>query len=155
MGLILMSQVQVLDLTQRPPRSLRTRIGGYALFARMLDKGRATLAGNVGDFHFACPMDQRFLEFVGVDADELLKVLATGAGDGEMLEWVKANAKYPRTEWEISQWSHFQETRVPTDIESRQFFQKLHTGAGPDRKDIATWADLLDLDDFVSYGGKA
>ena len=34
-----------LDLTQRPPRSPRVRLGGYAILARCLDKGRATLAG--------------------------------------------------------------------------------------------------------------
>ncbi|HKS37360.1 MAG TPA: DUF5069 domain-containing protein, partial [Verrucomicrobiae bacterium] len=32
------------DLTQRPPRSPRSRLGGYSLLPRMLDKGRATLA---------------------------------------------------------------------------------------------------------------
>jgi len=27
--------------------------------------------------------------------------------------------------------------------------------AGPNREDISGWFDLLDVDDFVSYGGKA
>ena len=43
------------DLTLRPPRSPRCRLGGYALLPRMLDKGRATLAGKNGDYHYACP----------------------------------------------------------------------------------------------------
>ena len=50
------------DLTQRPPRSPRVRLGGYALLPRMLDKGRATLAGKNGEYHYACPLDQRLLE---------------------------------------------------------------------------------------------
>ena len=37
------------DLTQRPPRSTRCRLGGYALLPRMLDKGRATIAGKNGE----------------------------------------------------------------------------------------------------------
>ena len=33
------------DLTQRPPRSMRARLGGFVLLPRILDKGRAKLAG--------------------------------------------------------------------------------------------------------------
>ena len=36
------------DLTQRPPRSPRVRLGGYVILARILDKGRATLANKAG-----------------------------------------------------------------------------------------------------------
>ena len=50
------------DLTQRPPRSPRVRLGGYAILPRMLDKGRATIAGKNGEYHYNCPMDKRFLE---------------------------------------------------------------------------------------------
>ena len=57
------------DLTQRPPRSPRVRLGGYAILPRMLDKGRATIAGKQGEYIYACPLDQRFLEFVGISAD--------------------------------------------------------------------------------------
>src|SRR5580692_5379586 len=70
------------DLTQRAPRSARVRLGGYAILPRMLDKGRATIAGKHGEYHYDCPMDQRFLEFAGIDAKALSKQLATGKGDG-------------------------------------------------------------------------
>src|ERR1700676_5512145 len=39
-----------IDLTQRPPRSFRVRLGNYVVLARMLDKGRATLADKNGDY---------------------------------------------------------------------------------------------------------
>jgi Domain of unknown function (DUF5069) len=32
-------KIFALDLTKRPPRSPRLRLGGYALLPRMLDKG--------------------------------------------------------------------------------------------------------------------
>ncbi len=35
------------DLTQRPPRSPRVRLGGYVILPRMLDKGRATINGKL------------------------------------------------------------------------------------------------------------
>ena len=38
------------DLTQRPPAAHRVRLGGYVILPRMLDKGRATIAGKNGEF---------------------------------------------------------------------------------------------------------
>ena len=66
------------SLTEEPPRSPRSRLGGYALMARMIDKGRADLAGNAGEDHYACPLDQMLFDFKGVEADEVRKVLASG-----------------------------------------------------------------------------
>ena len=143
------------DLTQHPPRSPRVRLGGYVILPRMLDKGRATIAGKYGEYKFACPLDQRFLDLVGLKADALKKQLAAGKGDGEILEWVQKNAKHKPTDAEIAAWSEFAERRVPSDAESRQYFNELHQKAAPKREDVATWFDLLDLDDFVSFGGKA
>ena len=37
-----------IDLTQRPPRSHRVRLGGYVMLPRILDKGRALNAGKIG-----------------------------------------------------------------------------------------------------------
>jgi hypothetical protein len=143
------------DLTQRPPRSPRARLGGYALLPRMLDKCRAEIAGKNGEYHFACPLDQNILDFLGLDPAALKSEVATGKGDGEILEWINANAKHKRTPWEIAQWSAWRDAAVPTGVESREFFNELHKGAGPKREDIATWAEVLELDDYVSFGGKA
>ena len=143
------------DLTQRPPRSPRARLGGYALLPRMLDKGRATIAGKAGEYHYACPLDQRILAFLGIDSDALLEQLAKGLGDGEILAWIKANQKNHHTEAGISAWSVLQGERAPSDVESREFFNGIHKEIAPHREDIATWADLLDLEDYVSFGGKA
>jgi hypothetical protein len=143
------------DLTKQPPRSPRVRLGGYVILPRMLDKGRAVLAGKNGEYNYACPLDQRFLDFTGVDPKALLKQLAKGKGDGEILEWLQANAKFKRTDSEIAAWSAMGEQRVPSDPESREYFNGLHTKTAPKREDIATWFDLLDVDDYVSFGGKA
>lgn len=143
------------DLTQRPPRSARCCLGGYALLPRMLDKGRADLAGKAGEYTYACPLDQQFLTFAGIDAAALKEQLAAGKGDGEILQWIEENATHQRLPFEIEAWSQWQARRVPTSVELRDFFQELQKAAGPDRTDIGTWAELLDLDDYISYGGKA
>lgn len=135
---------------------MRTRLGGYVILPRMLDKGRAELTGKNGDFHYACPMDQRWIKFTGVDPVALKAELATGKGDGEILEWIQANAKHQREPWEIQQWSEFNERRGPdSDAESLAFFTKYVNELSKTRTDLKTWADVLDLDDYVSYGGKA
>jgi hypothetical protein len=143
------------DLTNQPPRSPRVRLGGYAILPRMLDKGRATIAGKNGEYIFACPLDQRFLEFTRIDPKMLKKQLAAGKGDREILEWIHASAKPKRIDSEIHAWSALQEQRTPADVEAREYFNALHAKIAPKREDIVTWFDLLDLDDFVSFGGKA
>jgi hypothetical protein len=141
------------DLTKFPPRSPRVRLGGYVILPRMLDKGRATLAGKNGEYHYACPLDQRFLEFAGINPEALKKEL--GKSDGEILEWIEKNAEHKHSPVEIAAWSDFAGNRAPLDVESREFFNGIHKQAGPKREDIATWFDLLDLDDYVTFGGNA
>jgi len=128
-------------------------LGGYAILPRMLDKGRATIAGKNGEYHYACPLDMQFLEFVGIDPKALKKQLTKS--DTAVLEWVKANAKHQRTGPEIVAWSAWQEQRAPDNPDSREYFNGLHKAGAPKRTDIVTWFDVLDLDDYVSFGGKA
>jgi hypothetical protein len=141
------------DLTKFPPRSPRVRLGGYVILPRMLDKGRATIAGKYGEYHYACPLDQGFLEFVGINPAALKKQLAKS--DGEVLKWIGKNAKHKRTMPEILAWSAWQEHRAPDNPDSREYLNGLHKAAAPKRTDIVTWFDVLDLDDYVSFGGKA
>jgi Domain of unknown function (DUF5069) len=143
------------DLTQRPPRSPRARLGGFAILPRMLDKGRATIAGSPGEYRYACPLDQRFLDFAGIDPDALKEQLTEGKGDGEILAWVLETSKTKPTEIAVSAWSQYVERRVPADIESRQHFNEMQSKIAPKREDVVTWFDMLDLDDYVSFGGKA
>jgi hypothetical protein len=144
------------DLTQRPPRSMRIRLGGYAILPRMLDKCRATIIGKNGEYHYNCPLDQHFLRFTGVDAEALKAEVASGKGDGEILEWITANAPVKNKPWEIQQWSCYHDHRGPdSDAETIAYFAEAVGKLTKTREDIGTWATLLDLDDHVSFGGKA
>ncbi len=150
-----MALKNAMDLTKRAPRSPRVRLGGYVILPRMLDKGRATIAGKNGEYHYNCPTDQQFLTFAGIDADALRKQMEAGKGDGDLLAWIEANAKHKRTPSEIASWSQYQEQRVPANTEGREFFHETHAKIAPKREDIGTWFELLDLDDYVSFGGQA
>jgi Domain of unknown function (DUF5069) len=145
--------MNVTDLTQRPPRSPRLKLGGYVILPRMLDKGRAELAGKAGEYHFACPLDQRFLSFTGLAAEDILNLLKQEKSDSEVIAWIREHTK--QNDWEISTWSEFHTRRGPTDNESRQYFIETLQKIAPDRDDVATWFDLLDVDDCVSFGGSA
>jgi hypothetical protein len=139
------------DLTQRPPRSPRLKLGGYVVLPRMLDKGRAELNGTAGEYHFACPLDQRFLNFTGLKAEEINNLLQVGKSDTEVLAWIREHSK--REEPEINIWSEWMTRRGPTDNEDRTHFNESVAKLAPQRDDITTWFDLLDLDDYVSFGG--
>jgi hypothetical protein len=149
------SKISAPDLTQRPPRSPRCRLGDYATLPRLLDKGRATVAGTNGEFNYDAPIDQRLKDFLGLDLEALREELATGKGDGEILEWINTNAKHKRSAWEIEQWSSFMDRRGPSgDVETLQFFAEYVGRFAKDREDLKTWFDLVDLDDHVTFGGK-
>jgi len=145
--------MNVTDLTQRPPRSPRLKLGGYVILPRMLDKGRAEVAGKAGEYHFACPLDQRFLSFTGLQASDILDLLKAGKSDTEVVAWIREHTKL--TEPEIMLWSEFQIRRSPSDVESREYYNESIKKLAPNRDDLTTWFDLLDLDDYVSFGGAA
>jgi hypothetical protein len=144
------------DLTQRPPRSPRVRLGGYVLLPRIIDKGRAALAGKLGEYHYSGKgLDRHFFNFTGLDHEAFKAELAKGGSDSEMLEWVGTNAKHPRQPWEIAAWSDYHEHRTPdSDAETFAYFAEQVGKFSKTREDINTWFALLDLDDYCSFGGK-
>ncbi len=151
-----MSQIIAPDLTQRPPRSPRLTLGGYVLLPRVLDKCRAVVTGKNGEYRFGAQrMDRHFLNFTGIDEAALQAEVATGKSDSEMLAWIQANARTPREPWEIAQWSNYHLQRGPdSDAETLHDFAAAVAKFSTTREDIRTWFDLLDLDDYVSFGGQ-
>ncbi len=75
---------------------------------------------------------------------------------GELLAWIQAHAKHQRAAWEIAQGSAFQDTRGPEgDPEILGWFAETIGKLCPTRTDVRSYAELLDLDDYVSFGGRA
>lgn len=143
---------QAPDLTRHPPRSPRTRLGGYVHLPRLIDKARAVAGGRVGDYHYPCPFDKKFFGFTGLDADAFLAEVKSGKSDAELLAYVQA--KSTRQPSEIASWSSWMEQWTPSAPDVREFFNEVHRKNAPHREDIATWFEWLELDDFVTFGGK-
>jgi len=140
------------DLTQHPPRSPHVRLGGYAHLPRLLDKARAFAAGRNGAYNYNCPLDRTFFDFTGIDHEALLAEVKAGRTDSAMLAWVNAHAK--RSPVEIAAWSDFVEQRPPATADAHAWFVEAIKAEAPARDDIGRYFDLLDLDDYVSFGGK-
>lgn len=83
------------DLRKEEPRHASARLGGFEGAARCLDKCRATLVGWQGEFSYGCPMDQMFFLEAGIDKEQFKDIVATGASDDEVEQWLKENAGRP------------------------------------------------------------
>jgi hypothetical protein len=140
------------DLTQHPPRSPRVQLGGYVHLPRLLDKARATAAGKAGEYHFNCPLDKHFFAFTGIDSDALLAEVKKGLSDSEMLAWIRAHTK--RHASEIAGWCTWMRGHAPGGAEGHEWFDGMIKKNAAGRDDIFGFFDLLDMDDYASYGGK-
>ncbi len=64
--------------------------------------------------------------------------------------------QHPRSPWEIEPWSCFHgETRTGGDAETLAFFAEYLGKLSKTREDIKTLFEFGELDDYVSFGGKA
>lgn len=141
------------DLTIHPPRSVRVRIGGYAHLARLLDKARAEIHGKNAGYHYDCPIDKLLFAFTGVSAEAMLAEIKSGKSDLEILTWLNANTK--RQAFEVIAWSAWLEQVGPGSAEGHEWIAGVIKGNNSARDDIRSFAEMLDLDDYISYGGKA
>ncbi|MFQ5543731.1 MAG: DUF5069 domain-containing protein [Nitrospiria bacterium] len=135
-----------LDLRNTVPHSPRKMLGDFVHLARMTDKARAKGAGLLGEYLYPCPMDMLLLEFLGIDGETFLEVVQEREKDDDLLGWLKKNG-HSHTSEEISRWNRTFLRRQPEDREGRERFTRRRNRIAPDRKDITTWVDLLDLDE--------
>jgi hypothetical protein len=142
------------DLTRESPRSPRIRIGGYAILGRTIDKCRALVAGNIGEYHFDCPLDNTLFGFKGVKGADFKAQIENGASDQQMAEWLDANGE-KKTPDEIKRWGdEVESASMYNDPEKREFFVEETQKLGLDPAKTTTF-DWLDADDKASHAQKA
>ena len=136
------------DLTTECPRSPRETLAGYVIAARMLDKCRAVLAGTAGEYKFNCPLDRRFLDFTGIDADAFREFVATGASDEEVADWIEhQSAVKDRTE--IVRWNNRMRALRVCDlpVEAQVFLEDYIPRFVPPGRPVYVWFDVYDLEE--------
>ena len=142
------------DLAKEAPRSPRIRVGGYAILGRTIDKCRALVAGNIGEYHFDCPLDNTLFGFKGVKGDDFKAQIENGASDQQMAEWLDQNGE-KRTPEEIKRWGEEVEAgSLYNDPEKRDFFSEecKKLGLDPAKTTTFTW---LEADDKASHAQAA
>ncbi|MGH7709561.1 MAG: DUF5069 domain-containing protein [Vulcanimicrobiaceae bacterium] len=136
-----------MDLTKSYPRSVHEKIAGVVMIARTADKAKAEANGNVGEYHYNCPMDKAVFGFLGIDHEKFLEKVRTAKGDAEIEAYVREfTAKKPPAELEA--WNkQFASYKPEPGSEGEKYFFELRSEVAPDRTDVTAWPDLLDLDE--------
>jgi hypothetical protein len=136
-----------MDLTKTYPASVREKLHGIVQLRRTIEKGKAAALGNIGDYHYNCPMDKGVFSFLGIDHEALLDVLKKAKSDEEISQYVKPFIDKKSSE-ELGKWNASWLLYGPQPgSESETYFLDLRKQVAPDRTDVTAWADLLDLDE--------
>jgi Domain of unknown function (DUF5069) len=135
----------MMDLVKTTPRSVHEMMLGIVQLGRATDKAKALTHGNIGEYKYDCPMDQGLFEYLGMDPKAYLEVV-----------------KNAKSEYEIESYARtFVAKKAPQDIEafnkkwlstapigeSLKHFEELRGTVAPNRTDVVSWADLLDLEE--------
>lgn len=139
------------DLTQRSPRSpYRRDVAGIFGLARMADKARADRAGTPGEYIYNCPIDQAITDFLGFSAEDFQEAAYLNPNDLELGDWVREHTC--AHSGEISEFNNRISKKGPENVKECSIFKAALANAAPERTDIVTWFDLLDVDDEASFG---
>jgi len=140
--------MQALDLSTDVPRSPRSLLAGYVIAGRTLDKCRAVLNGSNGEYHYDCPLDQLFLQFVEISGDDFKKFVATGASDEEMAAWILENGK-THTKEELVEWNNNLRYKRISEmpIELQVFLEDYIPENIPANRVVNYWFDIYDIEE--------
>lgn len=143
-------KIQGQDLTKEAPRSPKTVVGGYVILGRTLDKCRALLGGDIGEYHFDCPLDNMLFGWKGVKGDDFKAEVAKGTDDEGMAKWVDRQGEQ-KSDADKEAWRKeklaFNFNDVP---EKREWYaeQLQPLGLDPATTPLFDW---LEADDKASY----
>ena len=102
-----------MDLTKSVPRSPYDKLGGVVFLPRAIDKGRAELAGTLGDYISRGGRSGRVFDFLGIPEDGFIEALRTRPTDAEVWEWV-SDRMTPRSPEEIEEFNDWMSSASPT-----------------------------------------
>lgn len=142
----------VVDLTRRPPRSpYDTSIGGVMALSRMIDKARACITGNLGEYGFGedSGFDRLVLEFLGLTQEEVLDAIRVNSTDKDVVTWL--GDRLEKAEDEIGAHNERLYEYGPVNERQERFMRKAIANLDRRRSDINTFAALVLLDDSVSF----
>ena len=145
----------MLDLTTSFPRSVKEKIGGAVMIARTTDKAKAKAHGNIGEYHYNCPMDVGVFTFLGIDHEAFLDKVTNAKDDHEIEAYIKTFTD-KKSAAELAEWNAtFLKSAPAPGSESETYFKDMLKSLDASRTDITVWADLLDLNEKRDVPRKA
>ena len=140
-----------MDLTRQPPRRpSNLGVAGIVGAARMTDKARAHNDETLGEYIYGetSGLDQRVLTFLGISADAFAEA-ADEHDDTALGHWVLETSG--KTAAEIAAFNDTALSQLPdTDAHKQRLKDRLARYA-PDRTDIKTVLQSMELDDWGSF----
>jgi hypothetical protein len=136
-----------MDLTKEYPRSVHDKLAGVVMTARTTDKARAQLTGTTGEYNYDCPMDNGLFAFLGIDGASFLDAVKNAKDDAGVVSYLgPIVAKKSAADIDAFN-KEFVSHKPEPNSEGEAYFLNLRNTVAPDRTDVTTWADLLDLDE--------
>ena len=137
-------------MSEQLPRSPYDALNGLVYFPRMLEKIRFHAAGMLGPAyvpHLGDGFDGRCVRFLGVNYDDVKKLVFEGKSDEEIFDWCIVNGHKPNEE-QIETWSGFMMKRGWRGEASERVVARLKESGLENRdKDAATMFDFIDIDE--------
>ena len=140
--------LHALDLTQSSPRSPREMLGGLVIAARTLDKGRAFLLEQNGEYNFGGLLDMYLLDFIGLTLDQFREQISTGASDDEMAIWLKKQTSNKEA-IEIIRWNNQMRDKRLSELpdKSQMFLEEYVPRVIPVNRRVYCWFDVYDIEE--------
>lgn len=102
----------LVDLRRRPPRRWSESLGQIRWLPRLIDKTRAALGGELGDYFFGqSPLDRALLRALGLGYREFARIVRDAPSDADVLAALQART--PEGVRAARQWSESLARRHP------------------------------------------
>jgi len=137
-----------MNLTTEKPRSAKDKLAGLVSLKRVIDKAKAHNEGQLGEYDYDCPHDKPLFEFLGTNGDEFARKVEELATDEAIAAWVQTAFLSKKTPDEIEKFNAERMRWHPEPgSHAAHYIEDLRSKIAPDRPNIVTWFDLLDIDE--------
>jgi hypothetical protein len=137
------------DLRKNYPRSPREKLGDYVIAARCVDKCRAFLLGINGEYNYwPCSLASQWFTFAGITPEQFKEVVATGASDEEIVEWIVSHSQVKNTD-DVLKWSNqLRNMRLSEmSLQAQQYLEEYIPKVVPKHRPVYVWFDVYDLEE--------
>ena len=137
------------DLRGSFPRSPREKLGGYVIAARCVDKCRSFLFGINGGYNYwPCSLASEWFLFTGITPKTFKEVVATGATDEEIAQWIVTHSKVKDTD-EILAWNNKLRDMRLSDmtLQAQRYLEEYIPEFVPKHRPVYVWFDVYDLEE--------